>query len=1176
MNNQEWRFCDPIPHEIPLPKRFTNWLRLLLFLLLVLPSSFMGKAQQITLRVHKAPLIEVIKDIREQTQYAFVFNAGEVKKASPVSIHIKSQSIERVLDEIFKQQPFDYEIKEKTIFITPKKDNQKKQPPQGQKTIRGRVTNSIGTALSGVTVLITGTALGTKTDENGYFILTDVRQNSQITFRLLGYQTITQNIDREQLDVILFQHNNMLSAVDVTVNTGYQSIPKERATGSFVFIDSTLLNRRVSPGILERLEGVVPGLLFNKNTSASTSAPDISIRGRSTLFAGDQPLIVVDGFPYDGEISNINPNDIENISILKDAAAASIWGVRSGNGVIVLTTKKGKKNTQPLISFNSNITIGQKPDIFYNRNFISSKELIGVEKSLFEKDFYSASLTEPNQVITPVIQSLYDHRKGLISENELSRILDSLGGLDIRHDIKKYYYRNPVLQQYSFSLSGGSDHYTYRYSIGHDRNNYELKGNNNRRTTISLASTFALVENLELLSNITVTNSNNIFNITLADLNTGAGRNSRYPYLTLTDHNGSPAKMERDYNQSFLNSVSGSSKYKDWSYYPLDELNSADNTGHNFDMRMVLGLQYKIVDGLNLSLNYQYEKQFSDTENYYSDKTYYTRNLYNMFLDTVSGNEPVPQGGILNSGYTRLISNRLRSLLNYTKNISARHDINVLLGAEISNARTKNTGSTAFGYDRNTGSQINVDLKNYYPMTPQGNNGLIPNSNGFNGFTDRYISYFGNAGYTFDKKYIFSLSGRIDKSNLFGVKTNQQSVPLYSTGLAWDISKESFYPFSFLPFLKIRATYGYNGNVDKTVAAVTTIMRANNSYITGQPFATILNPNNPQLQWEKTKMTNFGIDFASSSNLITGSLEYYKKRGLNLIGFSPLAASTGIRQFKGNTASTKGEGIDLTLSLNLFKKRPVKWSSTFNYSYSLDKVVKYDVQATSFDYLFYGMGSVTPFVGKPIFSTFAYRWAGLDHENGDPRGYVKGEISKDYGAIISETGLDDLVYMGSARPTSFGSFMSSVSYKSLSLSFNVLYKFGYYLRRSSIDYGGLFYSLKGHQDYDSRWQNPGDELKTDIPSIPEFPLNASRDNFYMLTEPLVSKADHIRLQDINLTYILPKARILGGKIKSAQIYFYLNNLGILWRANKQGLDPDTFASGLPAARTYALGLKCSL
>ncbi|WP_160139619.1 SusC/RagA family TonB-linked outer membrane protein [Chryseobacterium sp. c4a] len=1152
-------------------KSITRMLLTLLSLLLTLHSY----GQSISITARQQPLIEVIKQLRQQSNYAFVFNTQQVKKAKSVSVDFKSATIEKVLTEIFKNQPFDYEIKDRTIYIQEKKTESDRSLPSKQKQINGKITDSLGMPLTGVTILLHNTDIAARSDADGNFSLPYNDANKKVSFRLLGYQSITKDIEGERMDVILHSQIMQLGIVDVTVNTGYQTLPKERATGSFVFLDSTLINRKVSTNILERLEGVVPGLLFNKNTSASTSGPDISIRGRSTLFAGDQPLIVVDGFPYDGDLSNINPNDIENISILKDAAAASIWGVRSGNGVIVLTTKSGKKNTQPLISFNSNVTIGNKPNIFYDPNFISSKDVISVEKFLFDQDFYETTIKDPNSVISPVVQSLYEKKSGLIQDSKLNQILDSLGKLDIRNDIMKYYYRKSVLQQYAFSLSGGTEQYTYHFSVGHDKNDFASRGNNNRRTTIALANTFSLLKNLELSSNISWSNTNSKSNSTLAELHTGGSRNFMYPYVSLRDQNGNATRIERDYNYSFFNSVSGSSKYKDWNYYPLSALENADNTGSNADMRIVLGLKYRIIDGLHIALNYQYEKQLSETANYFDDKTYYSRNLYNMFLDTVSGNTPVPEGGILNSAYTRLISNRLRSLLTYNKNFSGRHDLNALFGAEINNARTTGSGNTSYGYDKSTGSQVNVDLVNYYRTFPSGANSLIPNRNGFSGYTDRYISYFGNAGYTLDKKYIFSISGRIDKSNLFGVKTNQQSVPLYSAGLAWDISKESFYHLSFLTYLKIRATYGYNGNVDKTVAAVTTIIRANNSFITGLPNARILNPNNPHLQWEKTKMTNLGIDFASSSGLITGSLEYYKKKGINLIGFSPLAASTGIRQYKGNTASTKGEGIDLALSFNLFKTKPIKWSSAINYSYSLDKLVKYDVEATSFDYLFYGMGSVTPLVGKPVFSTFGYKWAGLDHEKGDPQGYLNGAVSKDYGAIISETATDDLVYFGSARPISFGSFLNTVSYKSLSLSFNILYKFGYYLRRSSLDYGSLIYNLKGHRDFNERWQQPGDELRTHVPSMPDFPLNASRNTFYMFSEPLVSKADHVRLQDINLSYSLPATKLFSGTVKSINIYFYAGNLGILWRANKQGLDPDTFAGGLPSARSYALGVKCT-
>lgn len=1157
----------------PYTKSITRILIAALFLLLLTQHSY---GQSISITARQQTLIEVIKQLRQKSDYAFVFNAQQVKKAKPVSVNLQSATIEKVLNEIFKTQPFDYEIKDRTIYIREKKTVTQNDLPSKQKQINGRITDTAGMSLPGVTVLLQGTEIAVRSDGDGNFSLPFIDENKKVSFRLLGYQSLTKNIDGERMDIILHPQNTLLETVDVTVNTGYQTLPKERATGSFVFIDSALLNRKVSTNILDRLEGVVPGLLFNKNTAASTSGLDISIRGRSTLFAADQPLIVVDGFPYDGDLSNINPNDIENISILKDAAAASIWGVRSGNGVIVLTTKSGKKNSKPLISFNSNVTIGDKPDIFYDPNFTSSKEVISIEKLLFEKDFYTTSIDNPTQVISPVVQALYNNKAGLLSESGLNHILDSMGQLDIRNDIKKYYYRKPVLQQYAFSLSGGADRYTYRFAIGHDKNDYTLRGNNNRRTTVSLTNTFTLSKDLELQSAISIANTNSKNNSTLSELHSGAGQRISYPYVRLRDENGNPTRFERDYNYSFLSSVAGSSKFKDWNYYPLDELENADNTGNNVDMRIVLGLKYRIMYGLNLSLNYQYEKQLSETADYFSDKTYYTRDLYNKFIDTVSGNTPVPDGGILNSSHTRMISNRLRTLLTYNKNFAGRHDLNALLGAEINNARTTISGSTAYGYDKNMGSQVNVDLSNYYPTFPSGSNYLIPNRNGFSGYTDRYISYFGNAGYTLDKKYIFSVSGRIDKSNLFGVKTNQQSIPLYSTGLAWDISRESFYHLTFLPYLKIRATYGYNGNVDKTVAAVTTIMRRNNSYITGFPYAEILNPNNPHLQWEKTKMINIGVDFSSRAGLITGSLEYYKKRGINLIGYSPLSASTGISMFKGNTASTKGQGVDLTLTFNVFKTKPVKWSPTINYSYSLDKVLKYDVEATSFDYLFSGMGSVTPLVGKPIFSTFGYKWAGLDHEKGDPQGYLHGEISKDYGAIISETTTDELVYFGSARPTSFGSFFNTVSYKSLSLSFNILYKFGYYLRRSTLEYGSLFYKLKGHRDFNERWQQPGDELRTNVPSMPDFPLNPSRSTFYSYVEPLVSKADHIRLQDFNLSYTLPTSKLFSGKIKSAQIYFYASNIAILWRANKQGLDPDTFTAGLPVPRTYALGLKCSL
>jgi hypothetical protein len=532
-----------------------------------------------------------------------------------------------------------------------------------------------------------------------------------------------------------------------------------------------------------------------------------------------------------------------------------------------------------------------------------------------------------------------------------------------------------------------------------------------------------------------------------------------------------------------------------------------------------------------------------------------------------------------------LISNRLRGQLNYAKDWN-KNSVTAIAGAEISSAvNTSVQEAPAYGYDKNTGANTtSIDYLDYFGLNPRGvGSAQIPNNQYYSKLTDHFISYFSNAAYTYDNKYTLSVSGRIDKSNLFGVNTNQKAVPLYSTGVTWDLSKENFYHFELLPNLKLRATYGYNGNINKTATAVATIIQQGNALYTGAPYANIANPGNPNLEWEKDRMINLGIDFSSKNQILYGSLEFYFKKGVNLFGNSSLPPSSGYRTFFGNTASTSGNGIDLSLNSHNIYHQNFKWTSTLLLSHTVDKVTKYNVQATTSDYLTNGNGNggaITPLVGAPIFGIYSYRSGPLTHNTGDPQGYLNGQLSTDYSAILKNTQVIDLLYNGPARPTTYGSLRNTFIYKEWSFSFNLIYKLGYYFRKSSIQYSALYNNWLGNNDFVKRWQKPGDELTTTVPSMQMPPVDNNRDFFYTLSQSLVDKGDHIRLQDLTVNYNLIKN--LGGKspFTNLSLYAYINNVAILWRANHDGLDPDVYSApgttSLPVPRTYSIGVKLNL
>jgi hypothetical protein len=269
----------------------------------------------------------------------------------------------------------------------------------------------------------------------------------------------------------------------------------------------------------------------------------------------------------------------------------------------------------------------------------------------------------------------------------------------------------------------------------------------------------------------------------------------------------------------------------------------------------------------------------------------------------------------------------------------------------------------------------------------------------------------------------------------------------------------------------------------------------------------------------------------------------------------------------------KGKGADIMLKSKNIDKR-VKWFSTLLFSYNTDKVTNYKVPQSAVWY-YCDPKFISPIAGKPLYSIYSFQWKGLNPQTGDPQGYFAKQITTDYSKIINSTDLSDLVYRGPANPTYFGSLRNNVSYKQLELSFNITWKFGYYFRRASIDYYNLYWAspyYTGHPDYEKRWQQPGDEQYTNVPSRPQNLNDPNRSLFYTNSGVLIEKGDHIRLQDIQLSYLLNKKEKTWLPVNQVRFYVYANNLGILWRANDKGIDPD-YISSTPNPRTIAAGLK---
>jgi TonB-linked outer membrane protein, SusC/RagA family len=1149
------------------------WANLWLVILLLAGSlscsyayGFYQAKDKVTVSGDHIALREVFAIIQKQTGYHFFYSGEHLDSREKISIHVKDAPLESVLQFLFKERGLEWAYSENVILIR-KAAKADKILTEGRDSlltmITGKVTDAAGAPLVGATVLAKGTGRGEVTNEEGKFSLSKINAGASLIVSFAGYQTRQLKVSSQAALNIQLEKNIIDIAGVSVVSTGYQTLPKERATGSFVKIGNDLLSRKVSTGILDRLEGVSSGVLFDRRDPAN---PQIQIRGLYTLTSTiAQPLIVVDNFPYEGDINNFNPNDVESVTILKDAAAASIWGAKAGNGVIVITTKKGNFDQKPVVSLNTNVTILDKPDL-YTLPQIPASDYIDLERYLFNKGYYNGQLSGFRRPLTPVVELLAKQQSGLISAAETDAAINALRNTDVRNDFDKYIYRKGVNQQYAASISGGGKHVKYFFSTGFDRNLSTLRGNDYRRITIRSENTIQALPSLQLTAGVQYTQGN------LANNSPGGYGSVNYrllnralpPYALLADDDGNPLPISNKYRAPYLDTV-GRGMLLDWRYRPLEELALNDNTTNTKLLMANIGAKYDIFPSLSAEVKYQYQRTDRISRVYYDERSFYARDLINRFtqLDGGSLEYIVPRGGILDLSNTNQEGHMLRGQLNFNHEWNSKHEVAAIAGAEMRQLHTLGNSHRVYGSDNHTGA-ANVDYVSRYPLITGGMD-VIPSFADLTGLLDRFVSLYLNAAYTYDDRYTISASTRKDASNLFGVQTNRKGVPLWSSGIGWKISSERFYNFALLPYLNFRVTYGASGNVNNTITALTTILRSPAAFqSTNIPFASIANIANPHLRWEKVSTLNIGLDFALQNNRLSGSLEFYHKQSMDVIGLEPLDPTTGLGTILTNSADVKGKGVELQLHSRNITGGAFKWQTSFMLNYADYKVGRYLSTAPTDGFVSDG-SSINPLPGYNPYLVVSYKWAGLDPLTGDPQGYIDGHISKDY-AALTQAPISEQVTHGPALPPVSGNLLNTFSWKGISLSANITYKLGYYFRRSTIAYGSLYASGTGHSDYLKRWQQPGDEKFTNVPSMIYPNPSFNRDKFYTYSEITVEKGDHIRLEDVRLSY----------RYGNYQVYAYMSNLNaLIWKANKAGLDPDV-PNGLRPPRTIALGVKMDI
>lgn len=1036
--------------------------------------------------------------------------------------------------------------------------------------VTGTFTDIHGKALNRLIIWYNG---GTSMGLEGVFEFELAKSPDTVRFISEGYTTIHRVVHAgEHLKIRMTPLIHQIQ--EVIINTGYQQLKPNEINGAVSSIGTEALESRASLNILDRIVGQSNGVL--EAIGKSKSQTGITIRGLGTINGPIDPLIVLDGFIYEGDINNINPDDVENVSILKDAAAASIWGARAGNGVIVITTFKGKLNQPMQVDMHIGQTINPIPELG-GTSFIGGEAAVELERFLFEKGHFDNTIRNtPYSALTPVVEVLLAQREGKIDAITAESQLQILAQGDKRKAYRDAFYKNGLTQQYGLTARGGDEKHAYVFSTLYNHvngNTYNTQGRLNLRTS----NQFRILDQLTFSIEGQYMQSNNRNGQLSYDTYSTAGR--KPDYMTFNDLEGNPIHWNILYRSAYTDTA-GMGLLLDWKMYPLEDYKHNRQFVKRDELNANLSLQYQPFSFLKLTGSYQHQFQWELDQYISTEESYRARDLINKYTsvnrNTGTLTYVVPIGGIESSRYSSINSHTWRLQSDFIKLVGS-HTFQSMLGVEGREAGKNNhANSTRYGYFEDPLTFTQIDFINPHVEFLTGRQTRIGSDNLLSQTRYRFLSYYGNFSYLYRGKYSISASARKDGSNIFGANTNDRWKPLWSAGMGWRISEENFFEVDWLNTLRLTATYGHSGNVDMSKTA-SPIARYHTESVTRLPVTRVYTVNNPNLRWEQLAQFNTQLDFVLQGNRFRGGIGYFQKTGTDLYGITPYdytgwGVTTTVTD---NVANMKGYGIEVDLhSVNL-QSNAWSWDSDLYFNWNKDITTKYYYNGTNTAISRVGSGStINPVVGYPLYGVAAFKWGGLD-EQGDPLGYIDGKPSKDYRGITNwaATNGDNKVFFGSGSPVFYGSLINNVKWKNLAVSFNLNYRLGYYVRKSSFQASTLISNSTAHMEYLKRWQKTGDELHTNIPAF-VYPLNSNRESFYATSAINIIKGDHIRLDYINLHYSFNTTQ-WKRPFKRLLFNAGIQPLGIIWRANKEGIDPD-YPTQLRRSMNFTFGLKASL
>jgi TonB-linked SusC/RagA family outer membrane protein len=1051
--------------------------------------------------------------------------------------------------------------------------------------------------------IIESVSVGTVTDKSGKFILEIPADTKSVLISYPGYESriIQISEDKTNYTVRLIPEVTEKNKIQEVIITGYQKIEKRKQTSAVSTVKMDNISQAGVASVDQMMAGQIAGVVVTPETGAPGSPAKIRIRGTASLSGPQDPLWVVDGLPLEGNdvpnfsdkdnidqlqnfsIAGLNPNDIEDITILKDAAATAIYGARAANGVISITTKKGKKGTMKL-NFSADTFVTARPD-FDRLNLLNASEKVDLELMLASRAdlTYRADKGEVMRILMKNSQLDAFRNGGLGALNSFTR--QQIDGLRNNNtDWGKLLYRNAINKQYGLSLSGGSDRSDYYFSLGY----YDEEG-----TTIG---TGFERYNLTLKNNYKISDKLN------AGISVFGTRSEKESFMTDADASASPVNYSRNANP-YMNPFNPDGSYnydKDIdgfadTYIPFNFLEERENTEYtlkNQSLKAILDLEYKASKSLRFTSQLGIQYDTNKTEKYAGQETYFTRKMkegtryykdgaYRYFL---------PAGDIKQNWNNDFFQYNWKLQGLYSTRINSVHEIDLMAGTEIRKTEDNTTVTRAFGFNSltKTGTPIIFPNSDYAGDKKYETYREMPT------VENAYASMFATASYTYDQKYTFFGSVRYDGTNLFGVNKKYKYLPIWAVSGSWLVTKENFMKnVPLISNLRLRASYGLQGNIDRNTSPffIGEYGEANILPGTKEEIINVITAPNDKLRWEKTTNVNLGLDLGLFKNRINLTADVYSRKGTDMISMKETPLETGFNYTMMNWGSLTNKGFELAVSTRNIDNENFKWSTTINFAHNKSNVITEQPRQNSM---------LPSREGLPVNAVFALKTAGMD-ENGNPmfwKGNEKVKIEDFFklydvyeeflpgqlvGTKLTAEEMRGLfTYVGDRDPKFTGGIINTFKIHNFDLTVSAAFNFKQTVMRSP-SYRGM--NLDRGRNYTRDIYEAGISLPAitspDMESNPGWMgnkwLTDSPNNTYGLLDIWAKEISYLRISSIRLGYTLPKEFTNPMGISSLRLSVEGRNLFVFSNGYKGYFDPETYGNiyAQPIAKSVTIGFNVS-